>query len=401
MEVNGQVLHESLPRGSSACAVSLSGRTLVARLPNGEVMKMDLRRAEFHRGGAGGSQFVYASTVLGGPTFVTEDAELHRAVNLAWSSAHARAQPRSAGSGKRHLPHSQKLALGILASLLALVVVAFLMVGPLVRVTLRFVPRSVDSRLGQEAYPHILKQVGFGSGAVEQDSIREPVQAVLDRLSAAVPNNPFFFRVAVCRSPMVNAFALPGGQIIVTTGLLGSLESGEELAAVLAHEMNHVLFRHAMQMTIRASGLRFLAYALSRDHPVAGVATAVWSAVGLMSMSRDKESQADREAVRLLADASIDPKVMVPTLGRLAPAELRPARGAQASAGGSLFEKLRSHPETGQRIADVEAAIASISPVVAPQPLDIDYGALLEAVGALEAAPMPRSSLGGMASWDR
>jgi Zn-dependent protease with chaperone function len=398
-QINGQVLHGSLPQGASSCSLCLAGRTLVARLPNGDVMKMDLRDAELCRGGASGSQFVYTSTLVGGPTFVTEDAQLYRAISLAWSPGRARAQTRSAGSGQRRLALSHKLALGVVASTLALLLLTVLLVGPMVRVTLRFVPRTVDSRIGGEAYPHILRQVGLGTGAIEEAKVRVPVQAVLDRLSTAVPNNPFFFRVAVCRSPMVNALALPGGQLIVTTGLLTTLESGEELAAVLAHEMNHVLFRHTMEMTIRASGLRFLVYALSRDHPGMGVATSVWSAVGLMSMSRDKESQADRQAVPLLAKASIDPRALVPMLGRLLPAEVLLPEAAHDSAGGKLFEKLRSHPEIAKRIADVEAEISSTPLAVAPQPIDIDYGALVKAVQAIDSEPSPTRAPGGRADW--
>jgi beta-barrel assembly-enhancing protease len=380
--INGQALHGSLPRGVSSCTLCLTGRTLVARLPSGEVMKMELGDAEVHKSGPEGSQLVYRSTVMGGPTFVTDDADLNLAVRRVWSVSHARGKPRAASPGQPRLSRSHKVALGIVASVLSLLLLAVLLVGPLVPVTIRLVPRAVDRRIGEEAFPHVLRQVG--TATVEHAPVLEPVQAVLDRLTAAVPNNPFFFRVAVSRSPVVNAFALPGGQIIVTTGMLARLESGEELAAVLAHEMNHVLLRHAMQMTIRASGLRFLVYALSRDHPIVSISTSVWSAVGLMSMSREKESQADLRAVRLLANANVDPKAMVPMFGRLLSAELRPAEGA---GGGHLLERLRSHPETGKRIADVEAEIASVPAVTAPQAIAIDYGALVAAVQALDAEP--------------
>jgi Zn-dependent protease with chaperone function len=399
-QINGQVLHESLPGGTSACSLSFSGRTLVARLPSGDVMKMDIRHAEFERSGANADQFVYTSTLVGGPTFVTEDVDLYSAVGLAWPACHPSTQARSASLGKRRLSRAHKVAFGVVTSVLAVVVIAVLMLGPMVRVTLRFVPRSVDSRIGEQTYPHILRHVGEDGRAIEEDGVVEPVKTVLDRLAAAVPNNPFFFRVAVCRSPMVNAFALPGGQIIVTTGMLTTLESGEELAAVLAHEMNHVLFRHSMEMTVRASGLRFLAYVLSQDHPAAAIATSVWGAVGVMSLSRDKESQADREAVHLLANAGIDPKAMVPMLERLMSSEVQIPEDARDSTEAKLMERLRSHPETGKRIVDVEAEIASIPPVLAPQTIDMDYDALVEAVQALEARPSLNRAPGGMGTWD-
>jgi Zn-dependent protease with chaperone function len=367
----------------------------VARLPSGDVMKMDLRHVELHRGGADGRQLVYTSTVVGGPTFVTEDAELNRAIGLARSTGPARARARSASSGRRHLSRSQKLALGGVASVVGLVLLAVLMVGPLVRVTLRFIPRSVDSRIGEEAYPHILKQVSFGTAAIERDGVVEPVQTVLDRLTAAVPNNPFFFRVAVCRSPMVNAMALPGGQIIVTTGMLAMLESGEELAGVLAHEMNHILYRHSMEGTIRASGLSFLIYAVAQDHPIVAIHTSVWTSLGLLSMSREKESQADLQAVHLLAKANIDPKAMLPPFGRMQAEEAKLTAVLKES-DRKLFEKLSSHPDMGKRITDIEAEIASIPAAVAPQPIDVDWPALAAVVQAIEAEPLPARAPDGV-----
>jgi Zn-dependent protease with chaperone function len=397
--INGQVLHESLPRGESSCVLHLSARTLVARLPNGDVMKMDLRHVELNRGAPDGRQFVYSSTIVGGPTFITEDAELNRAIELARSSSQERAPARSASSGRRRLAASHKLALGGVASVVALVLLAVLLVGPLVRVTLRFIPRAVDSRIGEEAYPHILKQVSSGAAAIERSSVLEPVQSVLDRLTAAVPNNPFFFRVAVCRSPMVNAMALPGGQIIVTTGMLAMLESGEELAGILAHEMNHILYRHVMEETVRDAGLSFLVYAVSRDHPIVGITTSVWSAVGLMSMSREKESQADRQAVHLLAKANIDPKAMLPPFGRLQAEEAK-LTAALPESDRKLFEKLSSHPDMGKRIADIEAEIAGIPAMVAPQPIDVDWAALAAAVKALAAEPSPERAPGRRPVWE-
>ena len=214
LQINGQVLHESLPRGTSACSLRLSGHTLVARLPSGDVMKMDIRHAEFQRSGTDANQFVYTSTLVGGPTFITEDVDLYSAVGLVWPSSHRGAPTGSASLGKRRLSRAHKVAFGVVTAVLAAVLIAVLMLGPMVRVTLRFVPRTVDSRIGEQTYPHILRHVGEDGRAIEEDGVVEPVKTVLDRLTAAVPNNPFFFQVAVCRSrdsPPVSRHAVAFG----------------------------------------------------------------------------------------------------------------------------------------------------------------------------------------------
>jgi predicted Zn-dependent protease len=177
------------------------------------------------------------------------------------------------------------------------------------------------------------------------------------------------------------------------------LESGEELAGILAHEMNHILYRHVMEETVRDAGLSFLVYAVSRDHPIVGITTSVWSAVGRLSVSREKESQADREAVHLLAKASIDPKAMLPPFRRMQAEEAK-LTAAMTDSDRKLFEKLSTHPETGKRIIDIEAEVAGVPAVVAPQPIDVDWTALAAAVKALEAEPSPERAPGGRPVWE-
>jgi beta-barrel assembly-enhancing protease len=379
--INGRAFHPSLPGGESDCALRLSGRFLVARMPSGEVLKLDLHRAAFQRGGPEGADFVYSSTAPEGPTFVSHDPELHRAAMQVWPSGRRAAEPRSAKlTGSARLSRYHIAMLAVAASVVGLVLGALLLTGPLARVVLRFVPRSVDVSIGDAAYPHVQKKIG---GLREEAAVREPVQAVLDRLVEAVPNLPFHFRVAVCDSPMLNAFALPGGQIVITTRMLAALQSAEELAGVLAHEMNHVLGRHSMEMTIRASGIRFLVHILSGGHLAVGIAASVWSVVGVMGYSREKERDADRNAVRLLVGAGIDPKALLPMFKKLLEEEKR--HEGPPSADRKLMEKFRTHPETADRIADVESEIVAASPVT-PQPLAVDYGALVRMLQAEERA---------------
>jgi beta-barrel assembly-enhancing protease len=377
LTIDGEVRHDSLPGGKSDCSLALSGRVLVARLPSGEVLKLDLRRAEFLRGGSDGSDFVFASTVLGGPTFVSKNADLYRAAMLACPNLRVHTGAR-ATEHVRRLSTFQRVALGLATAVVLSVLGAILLVGPLAGVALRLVPRWVDVQIGKAAYPNAVMQVGLGWGVREEAAIREPVQAVLDRLLAAVPNNPYTFHVTVCNSPMLNAFALPGGEVLITTHMLTSLESADELAAVLAHEVSHVLRRHAIEMTIKASGVRFLVHVASGGHVAMGIATSVWGAVTVMGESRDKEGEADRYAVHLLIDAGLDPKTLLSMFGKLA-AEDPPALEAASGPSATFFEKMRSHPHIAQRIADVEEEIAR-SPVVSPMPIEVDYPALVKAV---------------------
>jgi beta-barrel assembly-enhancing protease len=389
LEIDGEALDDSLPRGRSECALRLSGRVLVARLPSGEILKLDLRRAEFLRGGPDGSDFVFASTVLGGPTFISRNADLYRAAMLVWPHASAHAVGRTSARVRR-LSTFQWATLGVAAAIVVAVLGAILLVGPLARVALRFIPRSVDVELGQAAYPHAVKQIGLGSGVRDEPSIREPVQAVLDRLATAIPRSPFNFHVTVCDSPTLNAFALPGGEVVITTRMLLVLESAEELAAVLAHEMSHVLRRHTMEMTIKASGVRFLVHVVSGGHLAMGIATNVWGAVTVMGQARDKEGEADRQAVHVLVDAGVDPKALLSMFGKLAAEEAHVPEQAGSAPPAKLIEKLRTHPQMAQRMVDVEEEIGRCREA-SPQPFGVDYPALVTAVR--DSAPAQKPSL--------
>ena len=81
------------------------------------------------------------------------------------------------------------------------------------------------------------------------------VQEMTHRLTEAIPENPYTFEITVVKSDVVNAFALPGGYIVVFTGLMKKAESPEEVSGVLAHELNHVLQRHGLERIVKQLGL--------------------------------------------------------------------------------------------------------------------------------------------------
>lgn len=119
-----------------------------------------------------------------------------------------------------------------------------------------------------------------------------------DRLMAGA-GAPMPITVRVVRSPQVNAFALPGGQLVVLSGLIGSAKSADQVAGVLAHEIGHVVHRHPMEGLIRQLGAKLL-FTL-----IGGNSGALVGDLVNLSYSRKDEGQADATAVRLLNAAGI------------------------------------------------------------------------------------------------
>src|SRR5690606_4407321 len=125
----------------------------------------------------------------------------------------------------------------------------------------------------------------------------------------AASNSEFEFHFVVVDAQEVNAFALPGGFVTVNMGLLEAAETGEEVAAVIAHEMTHVTNRRGMRAVLRrVGGLALVSMVFGGTN----LETLAWAAEGLSSQahSRDQERDADDGGRKILMDAGVDPTGM-------------------------------------------------------------------------------------------
>jgi hypothetical protein len=156
----------------------------------------------------------------------------------------------------------------------------------------------------------------------------------------------------------VNAFALPGGVIVVNTGLIAATSRPEELAGVLAHEVQHVELRHSIRGMVKDLGLRGLFAFATGDR---GGSLLGEAAVGLASLkfSRDDESQADQAAFDTLIAAEIDPS------GLPAFFEIMHKQGQHAPA---AF--VSTHPLSADREAALRARLSTGTKVYTPLRFD-------------------------------
>jgi len=177
---------------------------------------------------------------------------------------------------------------------------------------------------------------------------REPaLERIVEKLAANLEANPYRFRVYVADEREVNAFAAPGGYIIVFRGLLDRTRSPEEAAAVLAHEMQHVLQRHGTRSILRTLTFWALLAAVLGD--ASGVIVNLTGTLGELHFRRQDEDSADREALRVIERARIDPKGMV-----------RMMRTLERESGDmpKLVRYLSTHPLPADRLRRIEEAAA-------------------------------------------
>jgi predicted Zn-dependent protease len=145
-------------------------------------------------------------------------------------------------------------------------------------------------------------------------------------------------RFELLREPTANAFAAPGGLVVVQTGLLVAAESADEVAGILAHEVAHVAARHSLRQILFQLGLVASLRLVLGDQTGQAVGSAV-TQLGSLRFSRDQERDADRRAVELLARA------------RLPAAGLQSFFDRLARRDGAVPALLSSHPPTAERAA--------------------------------------------------
>lgn len=291
-----------------------------------------------------------------------------------------------AAGGGRRLPRlsAPPTALPAVAAL-ALAVVVFLFaawrwgVPALAAEVAERIPPSWEHQLGTV----LIDELAPDSRQVHDPIVTRPVRDAFARLLTAAPGSCDSCRVIVLRSAMVNAFAAPGGYVVVTTGLLRTLDVPDELAAVLAHEISHLTGRHATRGMLERQGIRLLFHLLSGDDSGAGVLLGAAGTMGELSYSRNDEAEADEGAVALLARAGIPPAALVRTLDGMVREESR--------AGGAALEFLSTHPATAGRRERARLLAARLGTVPASAALDTTtWRAMRQALAVLRDTPGAR-----------
>lgn len=216
--------------------------------------------------------------------------------------------------------------------------------------------------MGLQSAPQMAQEYGglYNDNEVQQQikSVGyKLVKQVVDEVKSKGANVPYQFDFHVLADDQtVNAFALPGGQMFITVGLLKRLKSEDQLAGVLGHEIGHVIHRHSAQQMAKSDFYNGL---------VGAVATATSDGTGMgggqiaqyvaqiqqMKFGRNDELQSDEFGVKYLIKAGYNPNAMIEVMEIL----------AEAGSGQQRDEFMSSHPSPENRIAKIKEHIAKYS----------------------------------------
>ncbi|HEU5261900.1 MAG TPA: M48 family metalloprotease [Gemmatimonadales bacterium] len=214
------------------------------------------------------------------------------------------------------------------------------------------ISESQEVAMGRDYDTDVVASIGLYSDT----ALQRWIQQLGARLAATSerPGLPWTFRVV--DDPVVNAFALPGGYIYVTRGILAHLESEAELASVVGHEIGHVTARHSVSQMSKQQlaqlGLAIGTIASPEFERYAGLASAGLGVL-FLKYSRDAERQADDLGLRYMRRANYDPREMPDVFTML-------DRVSQAHGGGRIPEWLATHPNPENRRGRIEQAIAAL-----------------------------------------
>lgn len=218
--------------------------------------------------------------------------------------------------------------------------------------------RDQEVQMGSELQPQFVQESG---GEITDQVIRQYVSNLGNQLAAQTeadnPSLPWTF--TVLNSQEINAFALPGGKVFITVGLLKEMTNEAQLAAVLGHEVGHVTARHVSERIGQAGIADIVIQAAAAGvgaatdssvaTEVAGTAFNYGGQMVVLKFSRDQESESDSLGMRYMTKLGYDPR------GALQVQEI--LQRAMAASGGRGLEIMATHPYPETRIQRIQAEL--------------------------------------------
>ena len=229
-------------------------------------------------------------------------------------------------------------------------------------------PPSMEKKVGEQALQGLDSQIGYFSPSKADPARKASITAALKHLCDALQDCPQY-QLEFRDGGMIgaNAFALPGGYMVVTDQIITLSKNDTEIIAVLAHELGHVKQRHAFRQSLQAVLSGLILAAVTGD--VSSIGSSLPAVLMQMRYSREHEAEADRFALNALQKACLPPKAFADILLRLE-AQMREGDGKgkksandksanttqQQESHDAVSEMLASHPDTLERIKPFLAA---------------------------------------------
>lgn len=376
--IEGGAFHPDLPNGRASGEV-LIGLTAVHFQSDKGDFDLPMAGLKIELGGASDRLIFFSHPAHPQVTIHTPDLSILNHPVLANNPAFAAQRKKLRATRRR----GWLLLWGVTGVVIAGLLGLFLARGGMVRTAAKVVPVDWEIKTGDA----LLEQVIAGKRIIKDPALEAQLKLITDPLVAGLKDNRYPFKFHVVEDPMLNAFALPGGNLVIHSGLLLAADSPEEVAGVLGHEIAHVTQRHSVRSVISSAGLFLVVQTLLGDATSIVAVLANNSAFLLdRKFSRDFEREADEQGWEYLLAANIKPEGMITFFQKMHEEEQRLRKKVEETTSvdteGAVFKALSTHPATDERMKSLQAKWDKLQQKTGYRTFDLNYTAFKDSLRA-------------------
>lgn len=356
---SGGVFSEAIDGGRSGAEIELSQTGVSAHTAEGGRFCIAYSKCQVEVGGFSG-RMVFCRNEDRSLTIFCEDRKFAAALSRASAGVLDEQIGRKLKQRRAESRRGRWIGVAVLVGIVVLAVAGYFGIRTGARAAVRAVPVSVDREIGSMAF----ESMDLGGPEVTDPVVVDAIQSMVDRLTPQAASDDMDFEVYVVDAPMVNAFALPGGKIVVFTGLIAKAGDADQVAGVLGHEMAHATLRHGLQRIGQSLGFAAAVNLLLGDTKgLVAAGAELFQSASVSSYSREQENAADEEGVRMLHAAGIDPRGLTRFFETL--------KGEGGDLPG-VVSWLSTHPQHEARIAAIRDQLAAF-PNQEYRPVEVDW----------------------------
>ncbi|MCB1143580.1 MAG: M48 family metallopeptidase [Leptospiraceae bacterium] len=337
----GVGLNDSLPSKRTAGKISIENNHIVFRYEDDEV-RLPFSGIKSYRGGSGNSLVFFNHPSYPEWSIYTSDKTILK--DKALSS-----DPNFSSLSSSY--NRQTLIFGILIFLSAFILTSLIYGFYYFKESFTYfiaskIPISIERKLGKAVFESMSK----GKTFYKDESVMKLLNPVTDPLLEASKSSGYEFEFYIMEDKTMNAFALPGGVVVIHSELIRKAETPEEIAGVLAHEISHVTQKHGLRQIINSIGVFVIVQTLFGD--ITGVLAIFTQNSGILlssAFSRDYEREADAKGFHYLVHSKVDPIGMVNFFEKIKTTENEVLDEETKD----VLSFLSTHPGTEERIENI------------------------------------------------
>jgi predicted Zn-dependent protease len=270
---------------------------------------------------------------------------------------------------------------GVIGVVMATLLGLFLARDVMVRTAAKAVPVDWEIAAGDKLF----EQLVASKRIVKDPEIEAQLKRITDPLVAGIKDNRYPLKFHIVEDPTLNAFAMPGGNVVLHSGLLMAADSPEEIAGVLGHEIAHVTQRHSIRTIISSAGLYLIIQTMVGD--VSGIVAVLANNSAFLldrKFSRDFEREADNHGWDYLRAANIQPEGMITFFKKMEAEEKRlrekMKEATTIDVDPGALELLSTHPATDERMKNLQAKWDKLEKKSGYHNFDLNYAAFKDSL---------------------